>query len=51
MLTERDMRNILRHRCEEAGGQRKWAETHGFSAPYVNLVLCPLRLGSPKVIG
>lgn len=35
MLTEADMRNILRHRCEAAGGQKAWGEANMVSPQYV----------------
>lgn len=39
MLTQADMRNILRHRCEEAGGQGKFAESIGISPQYLSDIL------------
>jgi hypothetical protein len=29
MISENDLRNILRHKCEAAGTQRAWAQQHG----------------------
>lgn len=39
MISADDMRNILRHRCEEAGGQKAWAEKNGFAVSFVQFVL------------
>jgi len=39
MITQNDLRNILRHRCEAAGSQRKFAREIGFSAQFVCDVL------------
>lgn len=38
-LSQKDMRGILRHRCDEAGGQRAWAKAHSFAEPYVSQML------------
>jgi hypothetical protein len=39
MITENDMRNILRQRCAEVGGQRAWSRINGISGQYVCDVL------------
>lgn len=39
MLSQQDMRNILRHRCEEAGGQAAWGRKHGFTRQMICNVL------------
>lgn len=39
MISADDMRNILRHRCEESGGQKAWAEKNGFAVSFVQFVL------------
>lgn len=38
-LSQKDMRGILRHRCDEAGGQRAWAKANGFSDAIVSQAL------------
>ena len=38
-LTQADIRNILRHRCDEAGGQSAWARANGVKRQYVSQVL------------
>jgi hypothetical protein len=35
MISENDLRNILRHRCEAAGSVAKWAAMHGLNQSYV----------------
>lgn len=49
MLTESDMRNILRHRCEAAGGMTKWAREHNLNPGYVSSVLAGQRTVGPKI--
>jgi len=39
MLTADNMRQILRHRCEEAGGQKEWAKQNGFALSFVQFAL------------
>jgi hypothetical protein len=39
MISADEIRNILRHRCEEAGSQRNWCALHGFGETYVSAVL------------
>lgn len=39
LFTEEEVRRHLRAECEEAGGQKAWAEKHGLSLAYVNAVL------------
>lgn len=39
MITESDMRNILRDRCAEAGGQKVYANQIGMSETYISDVL------------
>jgi hypothetical protein len=39
MLTEDEVRARLRAAIEQAGGQRKFAEAHGFTPSYVHDVL------------
>lgn len=39
MLTQGDIRNILRHRCEAAGSQSAWARANGVKRQYVSQVL------------
>lgn len=39
MISQADMRNILRHRCEAAGGQKAWALANGISPQYVGDIL------------
>lgn len=34
-----DVCRMLRRACREAGGQKKWADSHGLSASYVSHVL------------
>lgn len=48
-LSERDMRNILRHRCEEAGGQKAWAVANGVSPQHVSDILNGRRNVSAKI--
>jgi hypothetical protein len=38
VITENDMRNILRHRCER-DGQKAWAEKNGFAVSFIQFVL------------
>jgi len=38
-MTEDQVRDLLRRRCQEVGSQQAWAELHGVSAPYVSDVL------------
>lgn len=45
MLSESDIRNVLRHRCEAAGGQKSWAIDHGVSPQYV----CDILRGRKEV--
>lgn len=35
MITQDDLRNILRHRCEAAGSITKWAAMNGLNQSYV----------------
>tara|TARA_R100001086_G_scaffold180400_8_gene100217 strand:- start:1469 stop:1684 length:216 start_codon:yes stop_codon:yes gene_type:complete len=39
MITETDIRNILRHRCEAAGGQSALAREIGMSSQFINFVV------------
>lgn len=39
MITADNLRQILRHRCEEAGSQRSWCALHGLGETYVSAVL------------
>ena len=39
MITQDDMRNILRHRCAKAGGQKPFAMSIGYSPQYVSDIL------------
>ena len=43
MLSQQDMRNILRHRCEEAGSQAALARNLGVSIQYIHDVLAGRR--------
>lgn len=43
MISEADMRNILRHRCEQAGGQKAWADANGFALSFVQFALADER--------
>lgn len=38
-MTEQEVRERLRAAIQEAGGQRRFAEAHGFSIAYVNDVI------------
>jgi hypothetical protein len=49
MITESDLRNILRHRCEEAGGQGAWAKSNGFALSFVQFVLAGERRVSARI--
>ena len=39
MIDQNDLRNILRHRCEAAGGAGKWAAANDIFPQYVSAVL------------
>lgn len=47
-LTETQLVGQLQYECLEAGGQKQWAESHGFSSVYVNDVLRGKRAVSEK---
>ncbi len=49
MLTEGDMRNILRHRCEAVGGQAEFARQAGVSEGLVSLVMLGKRSVGKKL--
>lgn len=40
----------LRAACRAAGSERRWAQTHGLSAQYVNDVLRGRRAPGPKLL-
>jgi hypothetical protein len=39
MLNANDIRQILRHRCEQAGSQQNWCILHDIKPTYVSAVL------------
>ena len=39
MITENDLRQILRHRCEQAGGIYAWSKANGVDGGYTSNVL------------
>ena len=39
MISADDMRNILRHRCEEAGSQREWSRLNDAAETTVSAIL------------
>lgn len=39
MITADNMRQILRHRCEEAGSQREWSRLNGAAETTVSAIL------------
>lgn len=44
-----DVQRLLRSRCEAAGSQRRFAETHGLTVAYVSQVLHGSRPPSAKL--
>ena len=49
MITQSDIRNILRHKCEEAGGQKQWATNNDIGTGFVNDVLTGRRSPSSRL--
>ncbi len=49
MITADNLRQILRHRCEAAGGQKTWAALHQLSPQYISDVLNARREVSTKL--
>jgi hypothetical protein len=39
MISPNDLRNILRHRIEAAGGHNKWCQQNDLNSGYVSLAL------------
>jgi DNA-binding transcriptional regulator YdaS (Cro superfamily) len=50
MLTEEDVRARLRAAIEAAGGQRKFAEEHGFTTSYVHDVIHGRRALAARIL-
>jgi len=50
MITESDLRNILRHRIDAAGGMNRWADLHGINRAYVSLAMAGKQALGPKII-
>lgn len=50
MLTEQDVRDRLRAAVTAAGGQRRFAEAHGFTPAYVNDVLHGKRALADRIL-
>ena len=54
MINADDMRNILRHRCEEAGSVNKFALQHGLNQSFVNKIVrgeCQITKKIAKILG
>ena len=49
MLSQEDMRNVLRHRCEQAGGQSAYARQIGICRSMINNVLIGEREVGPEL--
>lgn len=49
-LSADDVREILKGRCEEAGGQTAWAIRHGMSSVLVNNVIHGRRSPSRRIL-
>jgi hypothetical protein len=50
IVTEEDLRGVLRGACVEAGGQTAWAKKHGVGKAYVNDVLAGRRRPGPAIL-
>jgi DNA-binding transcriptional regulator YdaS (Cro superfamily) len=50
MLTEQEVRDRLRGAVEQAGGQRRFADMHGFTPAYVNDVVHGRRALADRIL-
>lgn len=49
MITQNDIRAILRHRCEASGSQKQWAIANNIGTGFVNDVLTGRREPSARL--
>lgn len=50
MITDEQIRKMLRKACKKSGSQRKWAEEHSFSPQYVGYVHNGKKAASKKMV-
>lgn len=50
MITDKELRKILKNACDKAGSQRKWALDNGLSPAYVNDMLQENRKLGKKIL-
>lgn len=49
-MTEQEAIEYLRNACQKAGGQRQFAELHGFSTGYISDVLAGKRALADRIL-